>query len=126
MLSTTAARPAVSPRQPRRPTASLVDGALDITVYDVLELHELFDHARSLLRPIIESRRIDAIQMVVRARDTSRGGSAAVEVEMQVRTAGHPISIRCVRSDAMAAIELAAIVLRLRLSSSDRPEAAAQ
>lgn len=104
----------------------MVDGLLDITVYDVLELHDLFDHARAMLAPIVNWQGVLSIAMVVRARDISRGGSPAVEVEVHVRTSTQPISIRCVRPDAKSAIELASIVLRLRLSSSDRQNDAAE
>jgi hypothetical protein len=127
MISSTAARTAVAvPRSLKRPTASLVDGPLDITVYDVLQLHELFEHARLLLRPIAELVGVRGLTIVIRGRDPRHGGSPATEVEVTARTESRPISIRCVRQDARAALELASIVLRLRLTSSDRPEAAAE
>jgi hypothetical protein len=127
MISSTAARTAVAaPRTVRRPTASLVDGPLEITVYDVLQLHDLFEQARVLLHPITELRGVRGLSIVVRGRDPRHGGSPAVEVEVTARTDSRPISIRCVRADARAALELASIVLRLRLTSSDRPEAAAE
>jgi hypothetical protein len=127
MISSTAARTAVAaPRSVRRPTASLVDGPLEITVYDLPRLHDLFDQARLLLRPITELRGVRGLSIVIRSRDTRQGGSPAVEVEATARTDSRPISIRCVRPDARAALELASIVLRLRLTSSDRPEAAAE
>jgi hypothetical protein len=127
MISSTAASSAVAaPRSVRRPTASLVDGPLEITVYDVLSLHELFDKARILLRPIAELRGVRGLFVVIRGRDTARGGAAAVEVEVVASTDARPIAIRCVRPHAEAALELASIVLRLRLTSSDRPEVAAE
>lgn len=127
MQPTTAVGPVAQGRaRVKRPTASMVDGNIDITVFDVLELHELFDHARVLLRPIARMRGVRAISMLIRARDTARGGAPAVEIEVQVRTAAQPISIRCVRPTAHAALELAAIVLRLRLSSSDKQSDAAE
>lgn len=104
-----------------RPTASLVDGALDVSAYGVLRLHELFDHARLLFAPIVESHVVRGISVHVRSRDTSRGGSPAAEVEVEARTSGAPIWIRCVRPTVRAALELAAIVLRMRLAGSRTP-----
>lgn len=127
MQPATAAR-SVARRRLRadRPTASIIDGSIEIAAYDVVELHEVFEHARELLRPIAATPGVRGIELVIRARDGSRGGSPATEIEARVRTNRHPISIRCVRPDAKAALELAAIVLRLRLTSSDKQSEAAQ
>jgi hypothetical protein len=123
MISPAATSPGVeSTRRPKSPTASLVDGALEIEVYDVLRLHEVFEDARGRFGDLAALPGVLGLSVVVRARDAVRGGSRAVEVEVVARTATHPISIRCVRQSAGAAIELAAIVLKLRLTSSDRPD----
>jgi hypothetical protein len=111
-------------RRARSPTASLVDGPLEITVFDVLQLHEVFERVKVRLGPFAEMPGVIGLTIVVRARDIARGGSQAVEIEVVARTVDHPISIRCVRQSAQAAIELAAIVLKLRLTSSDKPDSA--
>lgn len=124
MITSTASSPGPEPlRRPRSPTASLVDGTLEIVVFDVLRLHEVFEETRKRFGDLASLPGVTGLSVVVRARDGQRGGSRAVEVEVMARTARHPISIRCVRHSSSAALELASIVLRLRLASSDRPDA---
>jgi hypothetical protein len=87
-------------------------------------LHEVFERAKARFAPFGKIPGVIGLTIVVRARDIARGGSQAVEIEVVARTVDHPISIRCVRQSAEAAIELAAIVLKLRLTSSDKPDSA--
>ena len=120
--STTAPTGSLPARE--RPTASLSDGSLDVSVYGVLSLHELFDHVRTLFAPIAADPAIRKISVSIRARDISRGGSPATDVEVEARVGPRPIWIRCVRPSAKAAVELAAVVLRMRLAGRHDAEAA--